>query len=290
MQMALLLGSGLLENCERGVMSSYPLKVLSMGAGVQSTTLLYMMLRGEIEKADHIVFADTGWEPQTVYDHLAKLRVLIDQADIAFHMVSKGNIRNDFLNKDGRAASMPLHMTSDNGSAGMIRRQCTAEYKIQPILLKVRELAGLKRGERCKEVRITQMIGISYDESQRMRDPAFSWIQNDYPLVDRRITREDCIDWCSKNGYDKPPRSACIGCPFKSNEEWRLLKEMPEAWADAVEFDESLRSLPHVVSRFNSTAYLHSNRIPLREVDLRTNQEKGIFSLFDQECEGMCGV
>lgn len=30
--------------------------------------------------------------------------------------------------------------------------------------------------------------------------------------------------------------------------------------------------------------------VPLDTVDLRTNEEQGIFSLFDQECAGMCGV
>ena len=32
------------------------------------------------------------------------------------------------------------------------------------------------------------------------------------------------------------------------------------------------------------------SNIPLDEADLRTNQEKGIWSMFDNECEGMCGV
>lgn len=282
-------------------MTTYPLKVLSMGAGVQSTTLLYMMLRGEIEKADHVIFADTGWEPQNVYDHLETLKVLMSEAGIPFHFVTAkrertregarnitGNLRKDFLEDGSGFASMPLHILQDDGKHGMIKRQCTFDYKIQPVLLKMRELAGLKRGERCKEIRIVQMFGISYDESQRMRDPSFSWVVNDYPLVDRRITREDCINWCEKNGYGKPPRSACIGCPFKSNEEWRLLKEMPEAWADAVDFDKMLREKK--LTGLNGTAYLHASCVPLDEADIRTNQEKGIWSLFDQECEGMCGV
>jgi 3'-phosphoadenosine 5'-phosphosulfate sulfotransferase (PAPS reductase)/FAD synthetase len=172
-------------------MSNYPLKVLSMGAGVQSTTLLYMMLRGEIEKADHVIFADTGWEPQTVYDHLEKLKVLMVEANMPFHFVTAkraatkegsrnitGNLRKDFLEDGSGFASMPLHILQEDGKHGMIKRQCTFDYKIQPVLLKMRELAGLKRGERCKEIRIIQMFGISYDESQRMRDPSFSWIQN----------------------------------------------------------------------------------------------------------------
>ena len=41
-------------------------------------------------------------------------------------------------------------------------------------------------------------------------------------------------------------------------------------------------------------AGLHSSMKSLDEVDLRSDQEKGIYSLFDegfaQECEGMCGI
>lgn len=268
----------------------YPLRVLSLGAGVQSTTTLLMAIHGELPRPDHVVFADVGWEPQAVYDHLANLAKLMEQHDIPFHLVSEGNIRKDFLDGTKRAASMPLHTVDENGKKGMVRRQCTAEYKIKPLMKKQRELAGLKPGERCKEHRINTVIGISYDETQRMRDPAFPWIQNEYPLVDLKMTRQDCLTWCEEKGYARPPRSACIGCPFKSQEEWRILKQQPAEWADAVEFDVALRTKAEVVKRFNSKTYLHKSGKPLTEVDLRTDDEKGIWSLFDTECEGMCGL
>ena len=271
-------------------METYPLRVLSLGAGVQSTTLLLMMLHGEIERADHVIFADTGWEPKKVYEHLENLKVLMEKANMPFHMVSKGNIREDFLTEGRRAPSMPLHLSDENGKAGMVRRQCTSEYKLGPLMKKQREIAGLKPRQQCKEHRITTIIGISWDEVQRIKDPSFSWIRHEYPLIDRKITRQDCLDWCEEKGYALPPRSACIGCPFKNHEEWRLLKETPEEWDDAVEFDEALRTLPHLKERFTNNPFLHRARIPLRQVDLRTDNEKGIVSLFDQECEGMCGL
>lgn len=267
-----------------------PLRVLSLGAGVQSTTLLLMMLHGEIPKADHVIFADTGWEPKNVYKHLEYLKGLMVEAGMPFHTVSKGNIRSDFLSDSKRYASMPLHLIGEDGKSGLVRRQCTAEYKIGPLMKKQRELAGLKPGGRCKEHRITTVIGISWDEVQRIKDPQFPWIKHDYPLIDRRLTREDCLKWCADKGYAVPPRSACVGCPFKSAKEWRALKEMPEEWADAVEFDEALRTEPHLIARFRGTPFLNSTKVELKNADLRTDNEKGIFSLFEQECEGMCGL
>lgn len=275
-------------------MSEYPKRVLSLGAGVQSTALLLMMIHGEIPRADAVIFADTGWEPKKVYDHLAKLEILMAANNMPFHKVSAGNIREDFLAEKKRFASMPLHLIGEDGKAGMIRRQCTAEYKLAPLMKKQRELAGLKSGQRSKDHRITTVIGISYDELQRMRDPSFTWIKHDYPLVDKKITREDCLKWCFDHGYQRPPRSACIGCPFKNQDEWRYLNQNPEEWADAVAFDNALRTLPHLKARFRGTPFLHKSKVPLAEADIRSNEEKGIYDLFGdsfgQECEGMCGI
>lgn len=278
-------------------MTTKPLRILSLGAGVQSTTLLHMMIAGEIERADHVIFADTGWEPKPVYEHLAKLETLMIKHDMQFHKVTVGNIREDSLNMEKRFASMPLYMRKPDGTKGMVRRQCTNEYKIQPLLKLQRQLVGLAKGGRSKEHLATTIIGISWDETQRMRDAAFSWLRNEYPLVDMKITRQMCLDWCAEHGLELPPRSACIGCPFKSDHEWRLLRDtMPDEWEDAVEFDQQLRDRLIADGRFYGTAYLHKSAIPLAEVDLRTNSEKGQDSLFsddsefNQECEGMCGV
>jgi len=266
-----------------------PLRILSLGAGVQSTTILLMMIEGELEKPDHVIFADTQWEPNEVYEHLKELEALMQQHRIPFHKVTEGNIRQDALNPGKRSASMPLHTYNKDGSKGMVRRQCTNEYKIKPLLKKQRELVGLGKGARSKEHLATTIIGISYDESQRMRDPAFSWLRNEYPLVDRKITREACLQWCANHGHKTPPRSACIGCPFKSQNEWRKLHDtMPVEWADAVEFDRELRGL-NKSTRFKGDLYLHSQVKPLDEVDLRTDQEMGIYTLWDTECAGMCG-
>lgn len=267
-----------------------PIRVLSLGAGVQSTTLLMMMIEGEIERADHVIFADTGWEPVEVYEHLEKLKIIMADNNLPFHIVSKGNIRDDFFGNGNQFASMPLHVLNHQGKPAMVRRQCTGDYKIAPLMKKQRELAGLVARQQSKEHLITTVIGISYDESQRMRDPAFSWIKHDYPLVDRRITRKDCLDWCADKGLDKPPRSACIGCPFKSRDEWVYLKQKPADWADAVAFDKALREDSRINKRFNGHAYLHASHQPLSEIDFRTDDERGVQSLFDFECEGMCGL
>ena len=263
-----------------------PLRILSLGAGVQSTTLLMMMIEGQIQKADHAVFSDTGWEPKAVYEHLETLKPLMAEAGIEFHIVSAGRIQDDGL------ADMPWFTVNADGSKGKVRRQCTQKYKLKPLQKKQRELAGLVSGQRSKHHLVTSVIGISWDEVQRVKDPFYPWIVNEYPLVDQRITRQMCLDWMENHGFNKPPRSSCLGCPFHSDDEWRhIANNFPEEFEQVAALEDAIRERQsELLPSINGKPYLHRKRVALRTVDLRTNNEKGVVSFFDQECEGMCGL
>ena len=111
------------------------IRVLSFGAGVQSTALLLKSCTGVLPKVDYAVFADTGYEPKAVYDHLEWCIEFAKNHGIYLHIVkAKGNgIKEDYLNnvtkKDGgRVASMPFHLIDEKGKRGMGMRQCTGEY------------------------------------------------------------------------------------------------------------------------------------------------------------------
>ncbi len=60
----------------------------------------------------------------------------------------------------------------------------------------------------------------------------------------------------------------------------------PNDFADAVDFDSSIR---HCVD-MRGDMFLHRDCVPLRDVDLRTQEEAGQVNMFNNECEGMCGV
>ena len=268
-----------------------PLRILSLGAGVQSTTVALMMMHGEIAPADHVIFSDTGWEAKRVYEHLTWLEGVLSQSTMKFHRVSNGNIREDLMHPSKRVASLPYHTMNEQGKRGMTRRQCTMEYKITPLNKKARELAGIQPRKKYKEHLVTRIIGISSDELERMRDASFTWEHNEYPLIDLGMSRTDCLKWCEEHGYPTPPRSACIGCPFKSRDEWRIVRDNEQDWADAVEIDKHIRTEEfRMKTGLKSQLFLHKSAVPLDEADLRTPEEYGQFSLFNQECEGMCGL
>lgn len=263
--------------------------VISLGAGVQSTTLLLMAANGQFdEKVNYAVFSDTGWEPQAVYDHLEWLKKEVESiSDIKVVITSKGNIREDILQacKDGsKFASIPFFIKNRNGSGGMVRRQCTREYKITPVEKKIRELLGYKPRQRVKE-QVNLWLGISTDEIQRVRTNQTKWIKNNYPLIDKWMNRLDCMNWLQRNGYPVPPKSSCIGCPFHDNHMWRDMKlNDPKSWNEAVFIDREIKKLP----RFKGEAYLHPSMKPLDEVYLQEDQLE--LDLWGNECTGYCGT
>ena len=116
--------------------------VLSLGAGVQSSTLALMAAKGEVTPMpDVAVFADTGYEPKAVY---AWLDWLEKQLPIPVAKVTRGNLRDDQIKtrvrEKNRAAALPYFtLDKETNQIGMLQRQCTAEYKIQPVTKYIRQ-------------------------------------------------------------------------------------------------------------------------------------------------------
>ena len=206
-------------------------RALSLGAGVQSSVLALLASRDDgrlreagYAKPDVAIFADTGWEPAYVYRHLDWLE---QQLTFPLIRVSAGDLRSNL--RRGMTASghhfvdVPLFLVDDAGKKGMLRRQCTNHYKIEPITRAVRKLAGGRpRRPFPRDRKVEMWIGISRDEVARMKPSRAAWIEHLWPLVDIEISRSDCLEWFESEYPGRHlPRSACVICPFRSNEHWR---------------------------------------------------------------------
>jgi len=265
------------------------LNVISLGAGVQSSVMALMAARGELTPMpDCAIFADTQFEPQGVYDQLDWIET---QLPFPVHRVTAGSLRDDILSgldtTGQRFAAMPFHLA--NG--GFARRQCTAEYKIDPIRKKLRELIGLRHRQRApKEVAVRQWLGISTDEIVRMKPSRDAWIENVWPLIDARMSRQDCLRWFEAAYPGRAlAKSACIACPYHNDATWREMKvNDPASFRDAVKFDRAIRSKR--LGQIKHAPFLHRSCKPLDEVDLRNLEDMGQLNFFNEECEGMCGV
>ena len=225
------------------------LNVISLGAGVQSSVMALMAAHGELPRPDCAIFADTQWEPQGVYDHLDWLESVISnpllvENTFPIYRVTAGNIYEDAIagvNSTGTAfATLPFFSTGNV----MARRQCTNEYKIKPIRQKIRSLLGLKKGQRVpKDKSVKQWIGISTDEASRMKPSRDKWCENTFPLIDKQMSRRNCMTWFEKHYSGRVlAKSACKGCPFNNDKRWRDMKlNQPNDFAEVVNFDEKIR-------------------------------------------------
>ena len=267
-------------------------RILSLGAGVQSSTLALMIAHGELPPIDAAVFADTQWEPLHVYKWLDWLESEINRLPFSFpvHRVKGGDLRSDIVNvsnaRGKEFTSVPWHLLKEDGTRAMGKRQCTADYKIKPLHKKIRELIGLEKGQKSKTAQCQMLIGISLDEIMRMKPSQNVWAVHEFPLIDSRMSRQDCLNWMERKGYPLPPKSSCIGCPYHSDHEWRLIKADPDSWADAVMLDKLIRKQPLVKAQ----QFMHKSCLPLDEVDFSTAADHGQVDMFNNECEGMCGV
>jgi hypothetical protein len=249
------------------------LRVLSLGAGVQSTTLALMACDGTLPNLDAAIFADTGWEPPAVYAQVDRLDKALTNHGIPLYRVSSGNLRRDIIEPGHRYASIPYFIRNPDGTDGMGRRQCTAEYKLTPINRKCRELLGAKPPDYRNVARgrvIEQWIGFSADEIHRVNNKHdVSYLTKRYPLIELEMRRKDCIRWLERHGWGHTVKSACIGCPFHGNRHWRDLRDNhPEQWADAIAFDRAIRKGGARGLPLNGTAFLHRSRVPLDQAPI----------------------
>jgi len=281
---------------------------LNLGAGVQSTALYLMSIDGdepEVPKFDAAIFADVQEEPDEVYRHLEWLesqggpqiiRTTAGKLGDALEAGSdaSGNQRTD----GGHYISIPAFtMNPHTGDRVIIQRQCTADFKVKPIDKMIRASVGAQPGRPVpKDIIIHQYMGLSFDEPKRvirvkerfLCKPS-NWKVH-FPLWEMQYTRGDCQSYLRGRMPYEVPRSACVFCPFKSDSEWRQLRdEDPKGWQRALHIDTVCRT----GTGLDAHRYLHKSCQPLGQVDLRPADEKSgqkhLFSGFQDECEGYCG-
>jgi len=270
-----------------------PYRVLSWGAGLQSTVLGEMSARGDLPRLDAIIHADTGWERAATIEmrdfYAARWRAMGMHVEI----ISGGNVR-----QEGAEAHLHIPFWTDTGAP--MRRQCTRHFKIDPIRRLVRELLGYdaRRPPHPEPGAVELWMGITMDEWTRAKASRIKYMVHSFPLLGLKMYREDCGPWLVERDLPVPVKSACVGCPYRRASEWLEMREQsPGEFADAVEFDERNRNNP-LAERDGSNAdglYIWREAEPLATADLENaaTRERRIYA--DQmpmfACEGgYCGV
>ena len=287
------------------------LRVLSLGGGVQSATLSLLVQRGGfVPRPDVAVFADTGWERDRTLEMVAWIASAVDWPVVRVTATrrdgSEANIRDDLMagrNSTGQPFVAVPQFTVDHsdGSRGMGRRQCTREYKVDPILHGVRRLLGVAPRGRVKQGwSVETWSGLSTDEYWRLKPRRVRWERQRQPLMEMGMTRSDCVLYWNAHAPASAPvlgRSSCIGCPFHAAGDWtELAREMPEALRDAAEVEKAMNDSCHRLTGVDHIDnFLHRRRVPLLEAvsqDMSgqpwdaADGEGG----FNEECEGICAL
>lgn len=247
-----------------------PLLFLSLGAGVQSSALFVMSslgLRG-CPRAEFAIFADTQDEASWTYEHLAILKAWPKGMPIV--TVTRGRLTDDPVIR------VPAFVKGPNGPAPLTQN-CTRDYKITPIRRAVR---AYMRERAIGSA--TMQKGISCEEAHRMMDSGRKWLTHAYPLIDAGMKVAQCERVLLDNGLPVPRKSACVQCPWRSPQNWLMLRDHdPAGWQKALAYDDRVRA--------QRGASLHRSLIRLRDVSFKVQQKFNLDG-FGNECQGVCGV
>ena len=261
---------------------------------MQSSTLALMAAAGRITPMpDAAIFSDTHGEPKAVYDWLSWLEKQLPYPVIR---ASKGDLWKSASTprrtRDGLRTYIPtgIPVFMVNGlDKGIGKRQCTRDFKVDVITRECRTMLGLKRVTSGMGVLVSMWIGISTDESQRVKESRQPWIKARWPLLEEGYSRAGCIAWMESKGFPTPPRSACTYCPYHDDRSWLALT--PGEFADAVQKEKELQAAYASTTEIKGVPYFHASRVPLDTVVFK-DAEPDLFSENTEavECEGMCGV
>lgn len=259
-------------------MERMKLKVISLGWGVQSWTLAAMSALGEIEPVDVALHSDTTWERRETYEFAKRGIAWLEEHDT--RVVTVSDSEASAIQADTKNLFIPARtIFRDGKSSGLLSRQCTDRWKIRPIRRWLRS-QGIKKAE--------MWLGISLDEIHRAKDSQVKWITNRFPLLEKKMTRQDCIIWLQRHGLPVPPKSSCVFCPYHNRQTWAEMKRVngPD-WQVAIQIDEIIRE-----KRPDFYSYVHSDLIPLAEVKIAEDfgaTQMSFVDTADAECDsGYC--
>ena len=260
------------------------ISVCSYGGGVQSTALLVLAAQGELD-IKTFLFANVGDDSE----HPATLRYV---HDVAMPYATKHGItiiELHYTKKNGEKQTLleNIMMPSQKGEIIPVRlgsgkpgiRACTVTWKIRTIGKWMRAHGASKAHPGVTA------IGISLDEIQRMKPSQETYRTNAYPLIDRRMNRQDCVKTIAHAGLQVPPKSSCWFCPFKRVKGWQEMAIVePVLFQKAVDLEQFMNA--RRISRGKDKVFLTDRKKSLDRVVGEQSQSK----LFEAEpCDsGFC--
>lgn len=211
------------------------LLVVAYGGGTNSTAMLCGFRERDI-KPDLILFADTGGEHPSTYEHVAHMDGMCRVWwGIGIETVRK-TYQGGFEGLEGeciRGRKLP--------ALAYGRKACSMKYKTQP------QTQRLKA--RMDELDVKSAVrAIGYDAGENHRANNINgedlkkgrYVRNWFPLLEWQWRRQECVEAIRRHGLPLPGKSACFFCPaMKRGEIIKLKNESPELFARALAIESN---------------------------------------------------
>ena len=227
-------------------------RVISYGGGVQSTALCVLATQGKIGHVDAALFANVGEDsehPDTIRYVREVMQPWATERGLSIHMLDRirrtgerETLYQRLLRPGSRSIPIPVRMP-DTGAPGT--RNCTMDFKVK-VIRKCLRAHGV-----TKTAPATVLIGFSSDEFQRVNSRRPSDYETpEHPLLDLRLSREDCKRVIERAGLPVPPKSACYFCPFHRPSRWaRMRRDEPALFQKSVELERTLNDRREMLGR-----------------------------------------
>lgn len=281
------------------------MKILSCGAGMQSTALALMSCANkiindgksddfeftynkEVPIYDAILFCDLGLEPAWVMDQVRFIQQACEWAEIPFYIL-KSTLYEDYINDFGnkRVTSIPFWSIDEDGKKGKMMRNCTLDYKITLMQNFVRwNLLGYKKGQHTKseDIKAHEMhLGFSKEEEHRCKENHHKMFVNKFPLCEMGATRADNYAYIKDVWGLETKASACCFCPFHTNYFFHYIRNHnKEEYQKTVEFDQLLEE-KQPQTKIRSKLYISKSRKRIKDLLPEECQDKECFLYCGEE-------
>lgn len=197
--------------------------IVSFSGGKDSTWMLLEMIRRG-EHIDEVVFFDTGWEFPQMFEHVAKIKKLVEDHGITFTTLHPDT------SFDWNMFDRPVKKGQHCGYSWCGLKGCRWGTAI-----KTRTIDKYFK----TEPEHIQCVGIAADEMNRVKSNG----NKRYPLVEWGISETECLSGCYAAGFDwgglyeQLDRVSCKFCGLKNLKELRnIYKNIPSVWNELREY------------------------------------------------------
>lgn len=264
------------------------MKILSCGAGMQSTALALMSCANklltenrddgfnftfidQVPIYDAVLFCDLGLEPDWVMSQVYFIKAACEWAGIPFYIL-KSQLYEDYMSDFGerRVVSIPFWSVDEDGKKGKMMRNCTLDYKINLMQKFIRsELLGYEKGQRTKQedLKAHEMhLGFSKEEERRCKENPHKMFFNKFPLCEMNLFRANNYAYIRDVWGLETKASACCFCPFHTNYFFKHIKDnYNHDYEKTVEFDEMLEK-EQPKTKIRSKLYISKSRKRIKDL------------------------